>query len=91
MAAIGDPGLNNNGIIIIDKAHQHTISTNSLLGLLKRLAQKRKDLKIIILSATIEADLLKFFSGSAIEKISGRAHKLVVSYLTQPQRMSSPP
>jgi pre-mRNA-splicing factor ATP-dependent RNA helicase DHX15/PRP43 len=78
--------LQNYGAIVIDEAHQHSVPTDLLLGLIKELAARRKDdLKIIIMSATIDADLfLKFLPGSVLETVSGRTHKVSVSYLAQP-------
>ncbi|KAL8922922.1 MAG: hypothetical protein Q9208_004884 [Pyrenodesmia sp. 3 TL-2023] len=85
-AATKDPSLQAYGAIVIDKAHQHTTATDILLGLLKELAVQRKDdLKIIIMSATTDADLfLNFFPGSVLEEVEGRAHKVLVSYLPEP-------
>ena len=85
-AAKSDVDLKNYGAIFIDEAHQHTVPTDILLGLLKELAARRKDdLKIIIMSATIDADLfLKFLPGSVLETVSGRTHKVSVSYLAEP-------
>jgi pre-mRNA-splicing factor ATP-dependent RNA helicase DHX15/PRP43 len=85
-AAKSDVNLQNYGAIVIDEAHQHTVATDLLLGLLKELAARRKDdLKIIIMSATIDADLfLKFLPGSVLETVSGRTHKVSVSYLAEP-------
>jgi HrpA-like RNA helicase len=57
-AANSDVDLQNYGAIVIDEAHQRTVPTDLLLGLLKELAaRKRDDLKIIIMSATIDPDL----------------------------------
>jgi pre-mRNA-splicing factor ATP-dependent RNA helicase DHX15/PRP43 len=85
-AAKSDADLQNYGAIVIDEAHQHTVPTDLLLGLLKELAARRKDdLKIIIMSATIDADLfLKSLPGSVLETVSGRTHKVSVSYLAEP-------
>jgi pre-mRNA-splicing factor ATP-dependent RNA helicase DHX15/PRP43 len=86
VAARSDVDLRNYGAIVIDEAHQHTVPTDLLLGLLKLLAARRKDdLKIIIMSATIDADLfLKFLPGSVLATVSGRTHKVSVLYLAEP-------
>lgn len=62
------------------------MATDILLGLLKELAVQRKDdLKIIIMSTTIDVDLfLNFFLGSVLEEVEGRAYKVLVLYLPQP-------
>jgi pre-mRNA-splicing factor ATP-dependent RNA helicase DHX15/PRP43 len=57
--AMNDPSLERYSTIILDEAHERTLSTGILMGLLKGVAKKRKDLKIIIMSATID-DAVKF-------------------------------
>ena len=63
-----------------------TTATDLLLGLLKRLIIQRKDdLKVIIMSATIDADLFSnFFPGSVVEEVKGREYKVLEKYLAKP-------
>jgi pre-mRNA-splicing factor ATP-dependent RNA helicase DHX15/PRP43 len=53
--AMSDPLLENYGVVIIDEAHERSLATDILMGLLKEVAKQRHDLKIIIMSATLDA------------------------------------
>lgn len=53
-----DPNLSQYSVIIIDEAHERSLNIDFLLGYLKRLLNKRNDLKVIITSATIDPDSL---------------------------------
>ena len=51
---------------MVDEAHERSISTDVLLGLLKKIRRKRPDLRIIVSSATLQAeDFLKFFAANS--------------------------
>jgi ATP-dependent helicase HrpA len=76
-----DPYLNQYDTIIVDEAHERSLNIDFLLGYLHRLIKKRKDLKIIITSATIDPERFsKHFSDAPIINVSGRTYPVEVLY-----------
>jgi HrpA-like RNA helicase len=61
--AMLDPQLSKYSVVIIDEAHERTLHTDILLSLLKHINQKRKDLQLIIMSATLDIPLFTTFFG----------------------------
>ena len=79
----GDPYLNSYDTIIVDEAHERSLNIDFVLGILKTLLPKRKDLKLIITSATI--DTLKFstaFNDAPVIEVSGRTYPVETHYFT---------
>lgn len=69
----GDPLLQEYSVVMVDDIHERSIESDILLGLLKKIQKKRKDLKLIISSATLDSEKLRdFFEGSVILSIQGR-------------------
>ncbi|KAF9208248.1 DEAH-box ATP-dependent RNA helicase prp22 [Haplosporangium sp. Z 27] len=74
-----DPLLEKYDLVIIDEAHERTVETDVLFGLLKRTRAKRPSLKLLIMSATL--DIVKFsdyFDGCSIYTIKGRAYPIEI-------------
>ncbi|CAI5758867.1 unnamed protein product [Candida verbasci] len=83
---LNDSKLSNYSCIMIDEAHERTISTEILLSLLKDITNIRSDLKIIIASATINAKKFSDFFGNApILNIPGRRFPVKIHYTKQPE------
>lgn len=84
-----DPLLNDYSVIMVDETHERTMYTDIILGLIKKLLIKRKELRLIVSSATLESDhFLKYFSTdglkAAVLKIEGRTFPVDVYYLNEP-------
>ncbi|EPE03187.1 atp-dependent rna helicase dhx8 [Ophiostoma piceae UAMH 11346] len=63
--ALVDPLLSRYSVIMVDEAHERSISTDILLGLLRKIRRRRPELRIIISSATLQAeDFLAYFSAA---------------------------
>ena len=77
----GDKFLNAYDTIIIDEAHERSLNIDFLLGYLKQLLPKRPDLKIIVTSATIDAERFSnHFLGAPIIEVSGRTYPVEIRY-----------
>ncbi|MFY0405535.1 ATP-dependent RNA helicase HrpA [Solicola sp. PLA-1-18] len=76
-----DPFLRQYDTIIIDEAHERSLSIDFLLGYLKRLLPRRRDLKVVITSATIDPErFAALFDGAPIIEVSGRTFPVEVRY-----------
>jgi pre-mRNA-splicing factor ATP-dependent RNA helicase DHX15/PRP43 len=53
--AMSEPLLDNYGVVLLDEAHERTLATDILMGVLKEIKSQRSDLKIVIMSATLDA------------------------------------
>ena len=77
----GDRFLNAYDTIIIDEAHERSLNIDFLLGYLKQLLPKRPDLKVIVTSATIDADRFSsHFNGAPVIEVSGRTYPVEIRY-----------
>ena len=76
--ALLDDMMSQYSVIMLDEAHERTIHTDVLFGLLKKCCSKRKDLRIIVTSATLDAENFPPISSSvqfspSPENLSGRS------------------
>jgi ATP-dependent RNA helicase DDX35 len=93
-----DPLLKRYSVIMVDEAHERSLSSDILLSVLKKVMRKREDLRVIVSSATLDAErFLDFFSPDEGEKIwgkskekfgqivgiHGRTHPVEVQYLQE--------
>jgi ATP-dependent helicase HrpA len=77
----GGPRLREYGTLIIDEAHERSLNIDFLLGYLKGLLGVRPDLKVVITSATIDAERFsQHFDGAPVIEVSGRLYPVEVRY-----------
>lgn len=81
-----EPDLAGYSCLVIDEAHERTLHTDILFGLVKDIVRFRSDLKLIISSATLDAEKFsKYFDDCAIFMIPGRMFPVDIYYTKSPE------
>mmetsp|Transcript_70916 Transcript_70916/g.208102 ORF Transcript_70916/g.208102 Transcript_70916/m.208102 type:complete len:1156 (+) Transcript_70916:169-3636(+) len=84
---LNDSGVSKYSVIMLDEAHERTISTDVLFGLLKKAVKQRPELKIIVTSATLDAEKFStYFFNSHIFTIPGRTFPVEILYSKDPEQ-----
>ncbi|KAG4208365.1 hypothetical protein ERO13_A03G128100v2 [Gossypium hirsutum] len=80
--SLSNPELNQYSVIILDEAHERSLNTDILLGLMKRLVRRRaSNLKVLITSATLDGEKVsKFFSDCPLLTVPGKLFPVEIFY-----------
>ena len=77
----GDPLLSRYDTLIIDEAHERSLNIDFLLGYLKTLVEKRSNLRVVITSATIDAERFsRHFNDAPVIEVSGRTYPVEIRW-----------
>ncbi|XP_059619306.1 pre-mRNA-splicing factor ATP-dependent RNA helicase DHX16 [Phlebotomus argentipes] len=83
---LSEPDLASYSVMIIDEAHERTLHTDILFGLVKDIARFRPELKLLISSATLDAEKFSaFFDDAPIFRIPGRRFPVDIYYTKAPE------
>ncbi|MBR0505653.1 MAG: DEAD/DEAH box helicase, partial [Kiritimatiellae bacterium] len=81
-----DPLLRAYDCIIVDEAHERSLNIDFLLGILKRVLARRRDLKVVVSSATLDtARFAAFFDGAPVISVPGRLYPIEIRYRPPPE------
>lgn len=84
--AMIDPLLSRYSIICLDEAHERILNTDILFGLIKEILPNRKDLKLVVMSATMDADKFqRYFEGAPLLDVPGRMFPVDIFYTEEPE------
>ncbi|KAJ4295738.1 hypothetical protein N0V88_004440 [Collariella sp. IMI 366227] len=83
--SLNEPDLDRYSCVIMDEAHERALNTDVLMGLFKKILQRRRDLKLIVTSATMNSKRFSDFYGGAPEfTIPGRTFPVDVMFHRSP-------
>eukprot|EP00933_Yihiella_yeosuensis_P040339 TRINITY_DN3461_c0_g3_i1.p1 TRINITY_DN3461_c0_g3~~TRINITY_DN3461_c0_g3_i1.p1 ORF type:complete len:1021 (+),score=232.04 TRINITY_DN3461_c0_g3_i1:105-3167(+) len=83
---LNEPDMQSYSVMVVDEAHERTLHTDILFGLVKDVARFRQDLKLVISSATLDAEKFsEYFDNAPIFNIPGRRFPVSIHYTKAPE------
>jgi pre-mRNA-splicing factor ATP-dependent RNA helicase DHX15/PRP43 len=85
--AMSDPLLSRYSAVILDEAHERTLATDILMGLIKEVCARRPDLTLVVMSATLDAGKFqKYFDDAPLLTIPGRTFPVEIYYTPEAEK-----
>ena len=76
---MGDPLLTSYSVVVVDEVHERTLLTDIIMGLLKKILRKRRSLRVVVCSATVDAEQLRDFFNTNTTKDSTKDTAVILT------------